>query len=187
MLEKPIALSLKEVDEMISASKGDHVKLCVVHNKLFEPVMIKARARVREGSIGDLVGIDIKELSRSDSRLLVNKDHWCHKLPGGVFNETIPHSIYLTAAFLGHLAPVAVQSRNFSSYEWVVADGIRIILEGRKGLGAITYGSSSPKDKVIIDVYGTIKNLRIDLWNSLMTEYGTSTMSHPSRALENLS
>ena len=68
----------------------------------------------------------------------------------------------------------------------MVAYEIRIILKGRKGMGAITYGCSSPKDKVIIDIYGTKKNLRIDLWNSAMTEYGVGTGSRPSRALENL-
>ena len=70
-----MALSLKEFDEMVGASKENHVQLCVVHNKLFEPVMMKARAMVSGGSIGGLVGIDIKELSQSDALLLMNKDH----------------------------------------------------------------------------------------------------------------
>ena len=187
LVEKPMALNLEEVSEMVVASKRNHVKLCEVHNKLFEPVMMKARAMVSKGSIGDFVGMDIKELSLTDAALLMNKEHWCHKLPGGIFSETLPHAIYLAAAFLGNLEPVAAQSRKFSGYDWVTADEIRIILKGRKGMGTITYSCNSTKDKVIIDIYGTKKNLRIDLWNSVMTEYGVGTGSRPSRALENLS
>ena len=186
LVEKPMALNLKEVDEMVGASKGNHVKLCVVHNKLFEPVMIKAQAMVSQGSIGDVVGVNITESSLTDAGLLMNRDHWCHKLPGGIFSETLPHAIYLAATFLGHLEPKAVHSRKFGSYEWVAADEIRVILKGEKGTGAITYSCTSPKDKVIIDIYGTKKNLRIDLWNSVMTEYGVGTGTRPSRALENL-
>lgn len=187
LVEKPMAFSVKEADEMMAASKRNHVKLCVVHNKLFEPVLMKARAMVNEGSIGDLVGIDIKDLSEAVA-LIANKDHWCHKLPGGILGEALPHPIYLAVAFLGNLEPVAVHTRKFSSYDWVVADEIRMILEGEKGVGAITFSCNSPKkDKVIIDIFGTERNLRIDLFNSVMTSYGVGGSSRPSRGLENLS
>ena len=187
LVEKPMALSIREVDEMVNASKGNHVKLCQVHNKLFEPVMMKARATVSEGGIGDLTGIDIKGLSLTGAVLLMNREHWCHKLPGGIFTETLPHSIYLAAAFLGNLEPVAVHSRKSRSDDWVVADEIRITLKGRKGMGGISHSCNSPQNKVIIDINGTKKHLRIDLWNSVMTEYGVGGVSRPARALENLS
>ena len=68
-----------------------------------------------------------------------------------------------------------------------MADEIRIILKGRKGMGIISYSCNAAKSKIIIDIHGTKKHLRIDLWNSVMTEYGVGTESRPSRALENLS
>ncbi len=187
LVEKPVALSLGEVDEIANAAKLNNVKVCQVHSFLFEPVMMKAHAVVNKGGIGDLVGIDITWLSLSAAALLRNRDHWCHSLPAGIFTETLPHSIYLAAAFLGNLEPVAVLSRKFSSYDWVTADAVRIILEGRKVTGGITYSCNSPKNKFILNIYGTRKHLRIDLWNSVMTEYGVGTGTRPSRALENLS
>lgn len=187
LMEKPMALSFKQADEMVRASNENQVKLCVVHNKLFEPVVMKARSMVSQGGIGDLVGIDIEDLLPKDSAMIVDKEHWCHKLPGGMFTEVLPHPIYLAVGFLGNVEPVAVHTRKLNNYDWMVADEIKIILEGRKGVGAITFSCSSPKDKVIINIFGTKRNLRIDLWNSVMTGYGVGGESLPSRAWENIS
>ena len=187
LVEKPMALNLKEVDEMANTSKQNQVKLCVVHNKLFEPVMTKAKAMVDEGGIGDLVGIDIKDLLPNDTPTIMNKEHWCHRLPSGMLTEMLPHPIYLATSFLGHVETMAVHTRKVSNYDWLDADEIRIILEGRQGTGVITFSRLLSKDKVIIDIFGTKKNLRIDQWNSVMTEYGVGGESRPSRGLENLS
>ena len=62
LVEKPITLSLKEFDELKNVAKSHNVKLCQVHNKLFEPIMIKALSMVSQGGIGDLVGLDIQVL-----------------------------------------------------------------------------------------------------------------------------
>ncbi len=188
LVEKPMALNLREFDEMASAAKQHNVKLCQVHNILFEPVMMKARATVSKGSIGDVVGIDIQTLhsQASTKPMLMNREHWCHSLPAWIFTETLPHPIYLAAAFLGKLEPIGTYTRKSSSYDWVVADEIRIILKGRKGMGTISYSCNSAKSKTIIDIHGTKKHLRIDLLNSVITEYGVGTESRPSRALENL-
>ncbi len=188
LVEKPMALNLREVDEMASAAKQHNVKLCPVHNKLFEPVMMKARATVNEGRIGNLVGIDIQTfLSKASADLmLMNEEHWCHSLPAGIFNETLPHPIYLAAAFLGKLEPVGTHAGKSSSYDWVVADEIRIVLVAERGMGTINFSCSSPQSKTIIDIHGTKEHLRIDLLNSVMTKYGAGSGSIPSRALENL-
>lgn len=182
-----MALSLKEVDQLVGTSKQNQVKLCVIHNMLFEPVIMKARATVDESAIGDLVGVDIKLLSLTGATLLMNRDHWCHQLPGGIFIETLPHAIYLAEGFLGNLEPIALCSGKSGSYDWVVADEIGVILSGQRGMATIAGSCNTYKDKVIIDVYGTKKNLRIDLWNSIMTQYSVGTGSRPSRALKNLS
>lgn len=186
LVEKPMALSLKEADDMVRASKGNKGKLCVVHNMLFEPVVMKARGMVSEGSIGDLTGIDIKFSREKDDDWITNKDHWSHKLLGGMFGEMLPHPIYIAQAFLGNLEPLSVHTRKLSSYNWVVADELRVILESEKGMATITSSCNWPKDKAIVDIFGTKMNLRIDLWNSVMTTYGVGGHARPSRGLQNL-
>ncbi|MFC1980193.1 Gfo/Idh/MocA family protein, partial [Chloroflexota bacterium] len=188
LVEKPVALSLKEADEMASAAKQNNVKLCTVHNKLFEPVMMKAHAMVSTGSIGDVVGIDIQVLHSQGKAdlILMNREHWCHSLPAGIFTQTLPHPIYLATAFLGQLEPIGTYTGRSCSYNWVAADEIRIVMKARKGMGTISYSCNSAQSKTIIDIHGTKKHLRIDLLNSVITKYGGGTETRHSRALENI-
>ena len=189
LVEKPMALNLREFDEMDSSARKNNVKLCQVHNKLFEPVMIKVRSMVSKCSIGDLAGINIQVLhSRATANLmLMNREHWCNSLPAGIFTQTLPHPIYLAAAFLGKLEPVGIHCEKSSNYDWVVADEIMVFLKGEKGMGIISYSCNSAQSKTIIDIHGTKKHLRVDLLNSAITEYGGGKGTRSSRALENLS
>jgi predicted dehydrogenase len=174
LTEKPMALSLKEADEMIKAAKANQVQLCVVHNELFMPVVMKARSMVKREIFGDVVGISITDSMARDADLILNKEHWCHKLPGGIFGEMLPHPIYLIQAFLGRLEPVAVHSRKLSSYDWVAADELRVILEGKNGLATITESINWPEDFMVLDIFGTKMSLHVDIWGAVMTRYAVA-------------
>ncbi len=188
LVEKPMTLSLNEADEMVAASKANRVKLCVVHSMLFEPVVTKARTMVREGSLGELTGIDIKMSWAKDSDGILNKDHWYHNLPGGAFGEILPHPIYIAQAFLGGLEPVAVHARKLGSYDWVAADELRVILQGEKAIATVTSSLNWPKDTQIVDIFGTKVNLHIDLRNSVLVRHGPSwRMAFANALLANLS
>ncbi len=187
LVEKPLAVSTKEADEIIKASEENEAKLCVAHNKLFQPMVMRARSMTNAGIIGDLTGIDIVDAWPKDSADFMNKDHWYHKLPGGVFGEILPHPIYLAMSFLGKLEPVAVYGTKLSSYEWIVADELRVILEGEKGTGMITASCNWPKGGATLDVFGTRRNLHVDLHSGVLTKFGVGGESRPWRALDNLS
>jgi len=186
LVEKPMTLSLKEADEMVNASKENKVKLCVVHSMLFEPVVMKARTMAREGSIGELTGVDLKMAWPHGSDTVLDEDHWQHKLPGGVFGEILPHPIYLAQAFLGSLKTVAVHTRKRSSYDWVVADELRVILEGEKGMATINSSCNWPKHAQMLDIFGTKMNLHLDIWNSILITYGLGGYDLYSLGLQNL-
>jgi predicted dehydrogenase len=171
LTEKPMALTTDEVDEMIETARANQVQLCVVHNELFMPVVIKARALVSEGVVGDVVGVSITDSMARDADLLLNNEHWCHRLPGGIFGEMLPHPLYLAQAFLGGLEPVAVHSRKLGSRDWMAADELRVILEGESGLATITESVNWPEDFMVLDIFGTEMSLHVDIWGAAMTRY----------------
>jgi len=100
LIEKPMALNVKEVDEMFRVSKRENVKLCVVHQNLFNPAVQKAKHLVDAGVVGDLISVDVGTFVRRDNYMCLNSKHWCHTLPGGIFFEILPHPVYLLQAFL---------------------------------------------------------------------------------------
>jgi 2-alkyl-3-oxoalkanoate reductase len=189
LVEKPMSVSTEECDEMIRASKENGMKLCVVHNNIFTPMIMRAKSIVNEGVIGDLTGIDYRDAWPKDSAGFINKDHWHHKLPCGVFGEMLPHPIYVEMAFLGKLEPVSVYAKKLSSYEWVIVDELRIILEGERGIGTITASCNWPKggkDEATVDMFGTKSNLHADLQTAVLTKYGAGGGSRTARVLDNL-
>ena len=51
LVEKPMALSVDEADTMMATARAHGVRLCVNHNQLFDPVVLRARRLVEEGFV----------------------------------------------------------------------------------------------------------------------------------------
>src|SRR6185503_21215578 len=51
-LEKPIAMSLKEADELIALAKGRNLKFTIGYSQRFNPKYAYVRKCLREGTIG---------------------------------------------------------------------------------------------------------------------------------------
>jgi len=186
LVEKPIAESVEEADEVVKVARDKGLKLCVVHNNLFAPMVLKAKAMIEEGRLGEVRGIDIKCPWPRTNKELANKDHWYHKLPGGLFGEIMPHTVYLARGFFGDVEPVAVHARKFTKYDWVRSDELRVILDSKNGVCTVTISCSWAKNKVLIDIFGTKKSIHLDVINSVLTEYGYGEETYRSHVVENL-
>jgi len=57
LVEKPMATSIQEADEMIDACRQSNVQLCIMHNYRFVPCLLDAKKRVDDGRIGRIVSI----------------------------------------------------------------------------------------------------------------------------------
>jgi len=62
-LQKPMAISLYEADQIISACKDNDVKLKVYENFIFYPVYLKAKELIDQGVIGDLRSIRVNTMA----------------------------------------------------------------------------------------------------------------------------
>jgi predicted dehydrogenase len=64
-VQKPMALTLSECDEMIKAAKENGVKLKVFENFVFYPPIVKAKQLIEAGEIGDISTIRLKMVAAS--------------------------------------------------------------------------------------------------------------------------
>ena len=58
LVEKPVALSVREADAMIAAAQANGVHLIANHNYLFKPSIERARQLLDEGAIGEVVHVE---------------------------------------------------------------------------------------------------------------------------------
>ncbi len=178
LMEKPMALTTADCDRMIDASRKYGRKLCIVHNVLFHPPLIKVRKLVAEGAIGDFTGMNIF-LSDPRDEMIMRKDYWIHKLPGGLIGETGPHVVYLSLAFLGKVTNVDIYTKNFLEHSWAPFDEFRIELEGENGMGSVAISYTSNRYAAYVDILGTEGALHADLQSMLVIRQGAKTSLSP--------
>jgi UDP-N-acetylglucosamine 3-dehydrogenase len=180
LMEKPMALRVSDCDQMIEAARSKGVKLCIVHNQIFNPPFDKARNLVAKGAIGDFTGMRIL-LSDHRDAMIMREDYWIHKLPGGLIGESGPHVVYLSLAFLNRVQNVEIYAKNFLEHSWAPFDEFRIELEGEKAMCSVTMSYSGTHHDLLVDIFGTEGVIHLDLSSKLLVHYGNKESVRPVR------
>ncbi len=163
LLEKPMALKSEDCDAMVEASLKHKKHICVMHNQIFNPAFIRAKELFSKGKIGDFLGMRIV-LSTPTDYITSKKDHWAHKLPGGILGETGPHIVYMALAFLKNVYDVKITARKFiPEYNWSNAEDFRIDIIAENGISSNTLSYGSSQWEASVDISGTKGTLKIDL------------------------
>ncbi len=102
IVEKPMALSIIDADEMINCASTNNVKLCVCHQNRFNPAVRKLREAVEKDRFGTLINGTARILwNRSMS--YYNQAEWrgTWQLDGGTLMNQCIHNIDLLQWMLG--------------------------------------------------------------------------------------
>ncbi|MFH1645292.1 MAG: Gfo/Idh/MocA family oxidoreductase, partial [Candidatus Omnitrophota bacterium] len=171
LLEKPMALKLEDCEAIVACANENKKQVCVVHNQIFNPAFLKAKAMLDKGEIGDFVGMDIF-LSTPTDYITSKENHWAHKLPGGILGETGPHPAYLASAFLNDIYEAKVEARKFlNQYPWSIGEDFRINLLAKNGFCSTVLFYGSNQWAADLSIYGTEGYLRIDLQAQTVVKY----------------
>jgi len=171
LMEKPMALTTADCDKMIEAAIKNNRKLCIVHNVLFHPPLIKAREMVKAGAIGDFRGMRIL-LSDPKDEMIMRQDYWIHKLPGGLIGETGPHPVYISLAFLDKVNNVEVFAKNYLVHPWAPFDEFRLELDADNGMSSVAISYSGERYAAEVEIFGSEGALYIDLQSMLLVRHG---------------
>ena len=57
LVEKPTAVTISEIEDLIAAAEKNSVKVAPVHNYIYEPSVLRAKEMIDSGKIGDLVSL----------------------------------------------------------------------------------------------------------------------------------
>jgi predicted dehydrogenase len=162
LIEKPMALSVAECDEIVEASKRNGVKVCVGHSDLFYYPFMEARELVASGAIGEFRGMRIM-LSTPTDYMTSREDHWAHKLPGGVIGESGPHIVYMTLAFINPIRAVSVDAMKVLNFPWSRYDDYRINLIGDRAISSVSLTYTTNQWAARLEVLGEKGILTLDL------------------------
>lgn len=178
LMEKPMALTATDCDKMIDVAKRNNRKLCIVHNVLFHPPLVKAQELFRQGAIGDFRGMRIL-LADPKDEMIMREDYWIHKLPGGLIGETGPHPVYISLAFLGKINNVEVFAKNYLVHDWARFDEFRIELDADNGMSSIAVSYSGNRYAAEVEIFGSEGALYVDLQSMLCIKHGIKKTLNP--------
>jgi predicted dehydrogenase len=91
ILEKPMALTVGEGDDLCRIARETRLTLSIVHNFQFTPSFLTLKRMIAQGDMGEIRGIAAIQLSSPQRRL----PSWYEALPYGLFYDESPHLLYL--------------------------------------------------------------------------------------------
>jgi predicted dehydrogenase len=166
-----MALSVADCDQIVQASKDYGLRVCVGHSDLFYKPFMEARRMVANGAIGTVRGMRIF-LSTPTDYMTSRKEHWAHRLPGGVIGETGPHIVYMTLAFIPHIRGVNVDAlKVMHNYPWSSFEDYRINLIGDDAISSATVVYTTDQWAAKIEVLGDKGFLTFDLESMSLLHY----------------
>jgi predicted dehydrogenase len=176
LLEKPMATSLAECDEIIAVAKKTNRIVSLAHSDLFYPSFLKAREMVESGAIGKFRGMRIF-LSTPVDYITSKPDHWAHKLPGGVLGETGPHVVYMTLAFIKQIKKLQIHAQKLlPEFPWSPYEDYRITLVGDYATSSIALTYATKQWAALTEFWGTDGLLRADLESQSLVHYSRDSL-----------
>ena len=160
-VEKPMALTAQEADVVLAAVKPGRI-LTVGHNHLFDPVIREARARLAQGRLGRLVGLD------AFHGALPGLPAWLSELPSGPWMEDAPHPLYLSQHFMGD--PLAVRAVGHPSSEGSGFKEVRVVMQHAGGISSLAFSEATVPYRHRLTLFGTKRTLEIDLVAGALVE-----------------
>ncbi len=140
IVEKPIALRLKDADEMIRSAKAAGVKFMVAHCLRFWPEYLVIKRLVENGEIGEPRVARAYRLSEYPAW---SKERWHRELgkSGGVIVDLSIHDIDFLRWVLGDVEEVFARGGVLGKHGGDAIDHAHIILKFKKGCIAYVEGS----------------------------------------------
>ena len=153
LVEKPMATDPSEADSMVEAAGRGGAMLTVDHNRLFDPVMLRARRILESGELGELVGVESYQSGSASGR------EWLAAVAGGGLGDLIPHPLYLLLAFTGRALDVRAQTLG--------SDGelneVRALVRGERGSGTLAVTTRARPHFNLLRLCGTKMTVEVNL------------------------
>lgn len=175
-IEKPFTINSFEARQVFSAAKLHKVIVCVDHNHTLDEVMIKALNKINNNELGEITWVDSYygfDLGSNRENRLMRPDginNWTFELPGGLFQNLLPHPLSTAISVIGQPTKVLSHARTFRVVPHQPHDELRVLLGTEKAGGLVTVSLASSPRSHTLTVYGTKGTIHVDFSNKTLVK-----------------
>jgi predicted dehydrogenase len=188
LCEKPMAMNVRECDQMIDTCRRHNVKLGIVYYRHFYPVVDRIKAIIKSGEIGAPVLAQINAFEQfnpasDDPRAwLLKKD----LAGGGPMFDFGCHRIEVLTNIFGPITEVQAITANVI-FDREVEDTASALLRfesGACGVLSVSRAAAEPKDS--LHIFGSLGSIRVSILNEgkirVIGKLGERYEAHPPGA-----
>ena len=170
LVEKPMALDSHQAGEMVRVARDRGINMTVMHNHLFDRVMIEARRIMSEGSLGKIVFVESGYSVQYGSAVPpFPRGYWGYSLPGGLLQDFLPHAMYVALEFLSLPEVESVRAGSNGKIPYVNWDELIISLRSEsQTVGDVHVSLSVSPRFQFLNVYGTGGSMFIDFLSKVI-------------------
>lgn len=164
-VEKPLAPTLGEAEEMVHGATQSGALLCVGHSYAFDSAFLGLRRQYEQGALGDVVHVDTvmgyNLAGPFGAVMMGDPTHWVHALPGGIAQNNISHPLSLLLPFLPDDRPAVVargqrcRAERFGDRRDRFFDEIRATMVGRRATASLCFTCRARPLQLYAAVHGT--------------------------------
>ena len=186
VVETPLGLNLAEAEALYELAEQRGVQLCPIHNHLFDTCLKEANALMKAGRLGRVLNVEsyfgintntaaFREYPRP------NVLPWLYELPGGPYQNFLPHALYVLLEYTGAPRTMTVMHQSTGALPRNLPDEIRILVDGEQATGIVTVSFAAKPHLHFIRVYGTEGMMEVD-FNTMTTT--VRAVSSPPKAAQ---
>jgi predicted dehydrogenase len=187
-VEKPFAVDLAEAEEIVAAAEAASRLVCVGHDHLYDPAWQECRELYEAGCLGQIVHIESVQgydLSGAfGQQVSGDPEHWVHRLPGGIFHNTISHAVYKITEFLPDEHPQIQAFWMPSSEARAIPAELRVMLRGDRTTASLVSSCASRPVQRVTRIYGTQGSVEIDFDTRLVRHFAQLRWPGPFAKIE---
>lgn len=175
LVEKPITMDVAEAEALCALAQQKHVSLCVDHNRLFDPVVKKAKSIIRAGKIGEIISVDAYQGFQRQA-LLDSAARGGHQTALEAFYNLAIHPAYLQLAFLGNVHNIEVMGRKTGRLGGAFPEECSVLMEGENTLGHLRFSVDVQPYLNAVHIYGSEGTLFLNLNTMTLVSHTASRL-----------
>lgn len=169
-IEKPMALSRQETEQLYELGKIKGKMVCVGHSLLYMDCVLKATKLLHSGKMGRIIGVH-SFFGHSEKKKSISYggvSHWAYKTPGGPLINLISHPASVIVELLGmpETINILADARNLMPNGF--SDLLDITIRTSNGHGSFTVSMAHGSSSRYVDIECEKGSIHVDFSRQIM-------------------